>query len=103
MEALRIRSLPSDGSKQLARRLKQVVPELACRTCGHRDFALIESPDEGVRTTLRRVQVSDPSELAIQQALVTVICTRCGHLEQFAEAVLKGARPGEYGEDHTSE
>ena len=102
MEVLTIRSLPSDGSKQLARRLKQIVPELACRTCGHRDFALLESPDEGVRTTLRRVRVNDPSQL-IQQALVTVICTRCGHLEQFAEAVLKGARPGEYGEDHTSE
>ena len=104
MGDLTIRSLPADGSKVLAKRLKKAVPELSCRTCGHRDFALVEAPDEGLRTILgrERLQEHEPS-YRIRQTLVTVICTHCGHLEQFAEAILNGANPAQYGEDHTGE
>jgi len=104
MGALTIRSLPTSGSKKLARLLKNAAPGLTCRVCGQRDFALVESPDEGIRTTLPRVKLAEPENpFRIQQALVTVICTHCGHLEQFAEAVLNGIGPAQYGEDHTGD
>ena len=101
---LRIRSLPLEGSKKLARAVKSRVPNLVCRACSERDFALMESPDEGFRTTLRRFDLgSDSDAYSTQQPLVTLICTNCGHLEQFAQAVLNGADPILYGKDHTSE
>jgi hypothetical protein len=33
----------------------------------------------------------------MSQTLLTLVCTHCGHLEQFAEAVLEGATPNQYG------
>ena len=103
MSELVIRSLPHDGAKQLARELKKIAPNLQCNICGGRDFALIEQPDADFRTTLRRVHVGPDIRPDIHQALVTAICTTCGHLEQFAEAILKGATADKYGKDHTSE
>jgi hypothetical protein len=60
---------------------------------------MLEVPDEGYRTFLRRED--QVNELTISQPLVTVVCTTCGYLEQFAEAVLTGAKAIDYGEDHT--
>ena len=99
-----IRSLPQEGSQKLARAVKSRVPDLACGACRHRDFALVESPGEGVRTVLRRFDVtSDTVQYQTQQPLVTLICTNCGHLEQFAQAVFNGVEPAAYGKDHTGE
>jgi hypothetical protein len=104
MGELTIRSLPTDGSKRLAVQLKGVMPQLTCRICSSRDFALLESPDEGVRSMLVRESVSgvDPG-FRIRQPLVTIVCMKCGHLEQFAEAVLNGVKPEQYGMDHTND
>lgn len=103
MSNLTIRALPDEKAHNLARRLKSRAPELACRVCGHRDFAMLEDPDSNFRTLLRREQVSthplyDKSyQKPITQRLLTLVCTHCGHLEQFAEAVLDGATPEQYG------
>lgn len=100
MDHLTIRSRPSQGSVKLARLIKERVPDLNCRVCGHRDFAMLEVPDDGFRTLLRREDKD--RDLSISQPLVTVVCTTCGYLEQFAEAVLTGSKAAEYGEDHTN-
>ena len=100
MDQLTIRSLPLQGSVRLARLIKERVPNLTCRACGHRDFAMLEVPDEGYRTVLRRED--EQNQMTMSQPLVTVVCTTCGYLEQFAEAVLDGAKSSDYGEDHTN-
>jgi DNA-directed RNA polymerase subunit RPC12/RpoP len=104
MPSLTIRSQNSAGAKHLARQLKTRVPDLACQACSHRDFALIEAPDDAMRTTLRRVNLSARDDVYLaQQTLLTVICTNCGHIEQFAEAVIDGIDPDKYGKDHTGD
>ncbi len=99
MDHLTIRSRSDEIAQDLARRLRERAPDLACRVCGHRDFGLVEEPKAQFRTYLRRYQGVDGPyhEKSISQKLLTLICTHCGHLEQFAEAVLDGAKPEEYG------
>jgi len=100
MSQLAIRTLPDDKAKNLARALKQRVPNLQCRVCGQTDFALLEDPNGQMRTHLHRESVHKlyaASVKPISQRLVTLVCTHCGHLEQFAEAVLDGATPEQYG------
>jgi hypothetical protein len=102
MGRLTIRTLPDDKALGLARTLKERAPGLECRVCGGRDFGLIEDPGNDVRTILERQRLpSNPrSAEPIFQKLVSLVCTRCGHLEQFAEAVLLGsAKPEEYGNE----
>jgi len=98
MGHLTIRARPDEKAQDLARRLKARVPGLECRVCGLRDFGLVEDPKMNLRTHLRREP--NGGGLASQfftQNLVTLICTNCGHLEQFAESVLEGATPEQYG------
>ncbi len=111
MGHLTIRTLPDEKAQTLARRLKACAPDLECRMCGSRDFGLIEDPNSNVRTILERRPLStDPlyrfsrnNEEPIFQKLITLVCTRCGHLEQFAEAVLDGAKPEDYGDEARDE
>jgi ribosomal protein L37E len=103
-DELIIRSIAEAGSIRLAQALKAKASGLTCRVCGGRDFGLVEAPDEGWRTTLTRSHIADNNDaMRIQQTLVTVICTRCGHVLQFAEAILNGAVPSQYGEDRCLE
>ncbi len=100
MSELAIRTLPDDNAKKLARALKKRVPNLECRVCGQNDFALLEDPNAQMRTHLHRESVHKwyaASTKPISQTLLTLVCTHCGHLEQFAEAVLEGATPDQYG------
>ena len=98
MSQLKIRSDGSEASVEMARLIKERVPEFACRVCGTRNFALLESPDTGFRTHLRR-ENKRPPRMFVEQRLVSLVCTNCGHIEQFAEAILIGAQAHEYGED----
>jgi hypothetical protein len=59
MSHLTIRTLPDEKAKGLARRLKQLAPDLEFRVCGNRDFGLIEDPEHNVRTLLERRPISD--------------------------------------------
>lgn len=103
MDNLTIRALPDEKARNLARRLKSLAPDLTCRVCSHRDFALLEDPDASFRTLLKREKLStrplyeNANEKPITQKLLTLVCTKCGHLEQFAEAVMDGATPDQYG------
>lgn len=98
MGELKIRVRQGDEARQLARVLKERAPGLQCRVCGGREFALLEQPDSNLRTTLRRVRVDRPdSRPDIQQVLLTLLCTTCGHIEQFAQAVIDGVSPDAYG------
>lgn len=100
MSELIVRVLSGDNTRNLARRLMEMAPDLACRVCGGRDFGLLEDADGNSRTALRRQPIDGglPHQFALQP-LVTVVCTRCGHIEQFAEAVLIGAKPEDYGSE----
>ena len=78
----------------MARAVMTKAPNLACSACGSRDFGLIEDPDNGSRYKIERHY----NNFVVTQEVVTLVCTQCGHLEQFADAVLTGgAKPDEYG------
>ena len=98
--ALVIRVRAGEQAKKLARRLMHHARLIVCSGCGQRDFGLVEQPDQGYRTVLERQDVGHHrhGREAVAQPLVTLICTHCGHVEQFAEAVLNGAAPAEYGD-----
>jgi hypothetical protein len=99
MNELVVRVLKGEKTKELARRLIERVPNFTCRVCGHNDFALIEDADDNVRTSLdRRAPNGDFGANVASQRLLTLLCTNCGHIDQFAEAVLDGATPIQYGQ-----
>ncbi|MBB5752625.1 hypothetical protein [Prosthecomicrobium pneumaticum] len=99
MGDLRIRGTDEEGARRLARLVVERAPGLACGACGGREFAILEQPDAGLRTWLRREgQPFAAIDTKISQPLVTLVCITCGHLEQFAEATLEGADASLYGE-----
>jgi transcription elongation factor Elf1 len=85
-----------DEARVLARKIMAKAPAFSCPACGHRDFGLIEQPEAGFRTWLSREDRRVGEKTS--QPLVTLVCTNCGHIEQFAEAVVEGAEPAQYGE-----
>ncbi|MBT9288811.1 hypothetical protein [Prosthecodimorpha staleyi] len=100
MNHLVLRSPAGSRTRDMAQRIKRLAPDLSCTACGHRDFAILEDVDENIRTVLRRQPYGGgPSAHFVSQPLVTLLCTHCGRLEQFAEAILKGAEPAEYGSE----
>ena len=100
MTELVIRVRDDEKARELARALKKRAPDLQCPACGHRDFGMLEEPSAGRRTHLERgeLDVGLLAGLKLTQLLVTLVCTNCGHLVQFAEAPLFGAVPNQYGE-----
>ena len=105
MNSLSIRVRDDEKARDLARALKRRAPDLQCPACGQRDFGLIEEPSSGQRTHLERGQIDFGllKGMKLTQPLVTLICTNCGHLVQFAEAALLGATPNQYGEVATDD
>ncbi|WP_407049908.1 hypothetical protein [Methyloraptor flagellatus] len=100
MNELVVRVYRGEKTKELARKLKAKAPGLTCRVCGGRDFALIEDVDGNSRTTLERKPIDGGFLHQFHlQPLLTVACTNCGHLEQFAQAIVDGAEPDAYGEE----
>jgi len=55
--ALVIRVREGENAKSLAREVKRQANLISCSGCGHRDFGLVEQPDEGYRTVLERLDV----------------------------------------------
>jgi hypothetical protein len=97
MDDLRIRTVAEPAAIALARELKSKAPGLKCGACAGRDFGLVDQPEVDVRTWLERSGRGGDFFGGMKQPLLTLICTRCGHLEQLAEAVVKGASPSQYG------
>ncbi len=101
--ALVIRVREGEQAVALAKRIHERAPSLACSACGHRDFALLDQPDFGLRTVLSRELVDGRDEdwLGVRkQLLATLLCTNCGHLEQFGQPILDGGIKAEdYGDD----
>jgi hypothetical protein len=99
LDDLSIRVRSDEKARELARALRRRAPDLQCSACRHRDFGLLEEPTVGQRTHLERgqmdIRAAEGSRLT--QPLVSLICTNCGHLVQFAEAALLGADPDRYG------
>jgi transcription elongation factor Elf1 len=97
---LAIRVRDDAKARELARALKRRAPDLQCSVCGHRDFGMLEEPSSGQRTHLERghIDLGLLAGMKLTQPLVTLVCTNCGHLVQFAEAPLLGAQPDQYGQ-----
>lgn len=59
-----------------------------CPVCQSNQFALLEVPDENLRTNIHLFKGPDPiAKKHIE--LLTVACTNCGHLEQFVQKLLR--------------
>ena len=98
-----IRVREDEAAARLARTIKGLAPDLSCRGCGRRDFALIEQPKSGFRSGFFRRGPREHQALSdrdIFHPVATLICTHCGHIEQFSDGVLQRiAEPEEYGDD----
>ena len=90
-----------EKAKALARQIKQRAPLLTCAACGKRDFGLVEQPDSEMRTWLVRSgnPFAPERTSAVAQPMISLICTNCGCLNEFAEAVIAGAESSAYGTD----
>lgn len=98
MGELVIRAVDGEA-RALARKIMAKAPRFSCPACGQRDFGMLEQPEVGLRTWLNREDMPFASAGEKKtQPLLTLVCTNCGHIEQFAEAVVKGAEPAQYGE-----
>ncbi len=100
MLTIRVRETGDEQAKGLARRIREKAPALKCSACGRSDFALLEEPQANLRTRLYRHLeggVIEDAPQHLSQKLVTLLCTSCGHLEQFGQAVLDGVDPERYG------
>ena len=99
MNELSIRIRDDDKARDLVRALKRRTPDLQCSAYGRRDFGMLEEPSSGQRTHLERgqIEVGLLAGMRLTQPLVTLVCTNCGHLVQFAEAPLLGTSPDQYG------
>jgi hypothetical protein len=92
-----------DESRRLAGCIKVKAPDYKCPACSHRDFAVLEQPSANLRHWLVREEHAHAAiGQKVVQRLVTIVCTNCGHLEQFAEAALLGADPDAYGTDEAA-
>lgn len=98
MDNLVIRTVGGPAAQELVRKIKARAPRLICIGCGSRDFGLLEEPDKAVRTLLIRESTDGTfPQFRTTQFLATLLCTNCGQVYQFAEAVLDGAKPSDYG------
>jgi hypothetical protein len=101
-----IRTKDGERARHLARLLREKAPTLTCSGCGRRDFALIDQPSIDLRTTLNRefLDGKDPAMVGLRrQVLLSLLCTNCGHVEQFSQAIVEGVDPSVYGEDVIAE
>lgn len=58
-----------------------------CTVCHSDQFAIIEQPDQDLRTNIHLFKGRDPVAKK-QVELLTLACTNCGHVEQFVQKVL---------------
>ncbi len=70
--------------EELADLVKASFPELRCLRCGHDQFYLADQGIDGF--LLLHSVVNDPLK-----PVVTLACTRCGHLEQHLKGLLRQA------------
>jgi hypothetical protein len=98
MAKLVVRTRLGPKADSLARLVIQRAPNLKCSSCGRQDFGLIEDPDNESRYRIVRHYPG----VDVSQDVVTLLCTHCGHLEQFADAVLQGVDPNMYGDPVTN-
>jgi transcription elongation factor Elf1 len=69
-----------------------------CPVCRHHEFAQLDIDDQNLRTNLMLYDGHDPVAKK-HVALISIACTNCGHIEQFAEIPLRrrvlGAKVGD--------
>ncbi len=59
-----------------------------CPVCRHHEFAQLDSFESSLRTNLMLYDGHDPVAKK-HVTLISIACTNCGHIEQFAELPLK--------------
>ncbi|MGR3715738.1 MAG: hypothetical protein ACU0B1_03190 [Thermohalobaculum sp.] len=76
--------------EQLAKLLDSIEPPLGCLRCGHKPLQLLDDPANGLRSVVpMRSERSISGGLTKGVNVLTVICPNCGHVEQFAEEMLR--------------
>ena len=76
---------PSSNSRvdALAELFKESFPDVHCLRCGHSEFYILPA----VRQTFMMGESPSPRLLPV----ITLACTRCGHIEQHLSETLRSA------------
>ncbi len=59
-----------------------------CPVCRHFEFAILDELGSHLRTNLMHYEGDDPVAKE-RTRLISLACTNCGHIEQFAETPLR--------------
>jgi hypothetical protein len=59
-----------------------------CPVCRHSEFAIFDELGASLRTNLMHYESDDPVPKQ-RTRLISIACTNCGHIEQFAEEPLR--------------
>ena len=59
-----------------------------CPVCRHQEFAQLDDLNSHLRTNLMHYEGDDPVPKQ-RTRLISMACTNCGHIEQFAEEPLR--------------
>ena len=80
--------LPGNGKiDELAELFKESLPDVRCLRCGHGDFYILPA----ARQTF---MMGDPALSPALLPVITLACTRCGHIEQhLSEQLRKASKP----------
>ncbi len=76
------------GSAQiddLVKLFKESFPDVHCLRCGHDGFYILPAIQQAFL-------VADPAISTTLLPVITLACTRCGHIEQHLSQALRGAR-----------
>jgi hypothetical protein len=78
----------SELKSQIAELLKQQLQGFRCLVCHRDEFAALDLLEQGLQSNVMLYSGGDP--VAKKHApLLTIACTHCGRIEQFAEMPLR--------------
>jgi transcription elongation factor Elf1 len=73
--------------KKISELLQRQLRGFRCLVCGRDEFVQLDLPEQNLQTNVMLFEGDDP--VAKKHApLLTIACTYCGRIEQFAEAPL---------------
>ena len=70
--------------------LRRRIDNFRCVVCANNKFMIFEAPDQHLRTNIHLFKGADPVAKKHVE-LLTIVCSDCGHVEQFVQKVLADA------------
>jgi transcription elongation factor Elf1 len=74
--------------RKLSELLQQQLQGFCCLVCGRDEFVQLDMPEQNLQTNLMLFEGDDPVGKK-HSPLLTIACTHCGRIEQFAEQPLR--------------